>query len=943
MSPVQLYGRCVSQHRRVDPVLDVPAGTQVRTRGWIGERIALTEEHWLIPAPASNPGMVDMFRRPVDLKAPNGPFAGEDPRDGRNPGPLPWAGEFAGKWLIAAVQSIRMTGNPLLHERVNQVSSGLVATQDQGGSLGLDLAWDAWNQYHVMLGLLRRYQQTGSVSLLTAVRRAADRMVRRYGGRAGELALEHPGDVEMNQAVLHLLLLLYQETGAAEYLNLAEQIRDEWATSGNYLANALAGNDFYRAPRHRWESLHAVQAIAEFYLITGEDCYQKAFAQIWRNLVDLEGHADGGLGGSEGTTGDRYTAQYVETCATVAWMALTVDMLRICGDPAAADQLELSLFNAMLGAQSADGRVWTYHTPVGGAALSALPQDIPAAPWAPEVFMGYRLPTTYDLDWQQRDRYPQLSCCAANGARGLGSLSEWALMRGADGVTVNFYGPSTATIEAPDGAWLTIEQDTDYPLGGHIDLRLDLRVPSAFVLRLRIPAWSASTSVRVNGQPQDCRAGTYCAIQRTWLPGDRIEVDLDLAVRFVDGAGRTAGRVTVYRGPLLLTCDGRWGTDPLDPPSIHREQPTAVSLADLDTRVKATFRTTGAPMTLCDYASAWAFGAGRISGPPRIDVPWQFTRSAWLVDRSRTRDFLSGHLMLNPDGSVGGYSHPNEARWGFEGDVLTFYAANGAASTRFTIRESRNGRQWLSGFSLFDPAVRHVLCEVDEGVVGKTWQFARHTDRGSSVILPQLATLPGGRFDRPTHPNESRWAREGDHPVFIAADGVVSTRFGPPRMVNGRVEYAGTFSGDATITHVLSEIDPDPTSKVWLMWRLVDGRDDEGIDDKLRLLPGGRIDGHLHPNEASWSRDGDDLLFHNVQGLVTTRFSALPCRNGVQLWRGTFTPNPSITHVLEERAIGWPLTPGDVSWLPLAPAPGQAPFLCDTGQADTGRSLNLPI
>jgi len=58
----------------VDPVIEVPAGTKVRRR-WIGERIALTEEDWLIPAPASNPGMVDMFRRPVDVKSPNGPQA----------------------------------------------------------------------------------------------------------------------------------------------------------------------------------------------------------------------------------------------------------------------------------------------------------------------------------------------------------------------------------------------------------------------------------------------------------------------------------------------------------------------------------------------------------------------------------------------------------------------------------------------------------------------------------------------------------------------------------------------------------------------------------------------------------------------------------------------------------------------------------------------------
>ena len=65
----------MSQYRCVDPVIEVPAGTKVRPRGWIGERIALTEEDWLIPAPASNPGMVDMFRRPVDVKSPNGPQA----------------------------------------------------------------------------------------------------------------------------------------------------------------------------------------------------------------------------------------------------------------------------------------------------------------------------------------------------------------------------------------------------------------------------------------------------------------------------------------------------------------------------------------------------------------------------------------------------------------------------------------------------------------------------------------------------------------------------------------------------------------------------------------------------------------------------------------------------------------------------------------------------
>ena len=907
-------------YRQVEPVLDVTRDTQFRPRGWIGERVTATEERWLIPAPSSNPGMVEMFARPVNLKSVNGPFAVFG--DWRNPDPAPWAGEFAGKWLIAAVQSIKLTGNPRLHEVTNEVCAHLLATQAADGSLGLDLPWDVWNQYHVMLGLLRRYQQTGAPQLLTAVRRAADRLVSRYGGRTALLAQDFPaGDSEKNQAVLHVLLLLYEETGVESYLRLAEQIRDAWATSGDYLANALAGRDFFRGNRSRWESLHDVQALAELYLISGDARYRRAFEQIWHNLRALERHRDGGFGGSEGTTGDRDTPSYVETCATVAWMALSVDMLRISGVPAAADELELTLFNAMLAAQSPDGRVWTYQTPVGGAPLTPLGAEDMAAPLTPEVFLGYRLPTTYDLDWQQRERYPQLSCCAANGARGLGCLAEWAVMRADDGIAINFYGPSTTTVQAPDGTWVTIEQRTVYPLGGHIELRLDLRVPSAFVLRLRTPAWSASTSVSVGGAAQDCTPGTYCSIDRVWLPGDRVEIDLDLAVRFEDGTGRASGRVVAYRGPLLLTCDGRYETDPLAPPPIHREQPMAVTLDEGDTKVKATFRTTAAPMTLCDYASAWAFGAGRVTVPPDRSVPWQFTRSSWHVDRSRSEDLLAARILLHPDGTIAGYAHPNEARWGFEGDLLTFYASNGAASTRFTIREKRNGRHWLSGFSLLDPAIRHVLSEVDEGVAGKTWQFARRVGGIDSVILPRLATIQGGGFDRPTHPNENRWGHLGGDVVFARADGTVTTRFAAPQMVNGRVEYTGQFVDDPAITHVLTEIDPDVTTKAWRMWQLVPDREAKALDDKLRLLPGGRIDGHLHPNEARWSLDGDDILFQRADGAVTTRLAPRACRDGIMLFEGVFELNRAITHRLEERAVGWPLTPGYVSWLPVASDP----------------------
>ena len=62
--------------------------------GVLGQRIAANADNWLLRAPLANPGLLEMFRV----------------RD-RQPEPqlVPWAGEFVGKYLISAIQALRMT------------------------------------------------------------------------------------------------------------------------------------------------------------------------------------------------------------------------------------------------------------------------------------------------------------------------------------------------------------------------------------------------------------------------------------------------------------------------------------------------------------------------------------------------------------------------------------------------------------------------------------------------------------------------------------------------------------------------------------------------------------------------------------------------------------------------------------------------------------------
>ena len=57
-------------------------------------------------------------------------------------------------------------------------------------------------------------------------------------------------------------------------------------TAPDFKAQAsLAGKEFYQMPKPRWEGLHAIQAIAELYFITGDEKYKQAFTKIWTRRV----------------------------------------------------------------------------------------------------------------------------------------------------------------------------------------------------------------------------------------------------------------------------------------------------------------------------------------------------------------------------------------------------------------------------------------------------------------------------------------------------------------------------------------------------------------------------------------------------------------------------------------------------------------------------------
>lgn len=516
------------------------------------------------------------------------PFRDRNERDGR------WRCEFWGKIVRSAIRSWHAVPDPGLEQLIRKTVHDLCATQTPDGCISSYPAelqtkdWDIWGRKYALLGLCRYYREIErSEEVRHAVARCLDHLMTQVGPEAQRIVDcgHHTGLAA--SSLLGAVVAAARVTGEKRFLDYAKWIAAQGgSTEGDIFALARRGT----APAElgngkAYEMTSCFEGLLELYRETGDPEQLDAVMKYFRAVRDRELFITG-AGGLKDMWGEFWyegrrnqtrsdAGSLGETCVTTTCIRFFGQILRLTGELSAADEMERALYNGILGAMVPDGSWWLHANP---------------APLAGSSFKkraGDQIPG-YGED-----------CCVAQGPEALATAACYAVMRTEEGPAVLFYEACEAKIPLADGSEAALSITGNYPDGATAAITVSLSAPRRFRLKLRVPAWSTRTRIRVAGEEIPARPGTFAEIDRLWTTGDRVELEFDLRFRAVpapDGGALLAA----MRGPVLFARDSRLGEldTPVSPEEIENAQeipaePEFARLCRLPDGSK-----------LCDYASA---------------------------------------------------------------------------------------------------------------------------------------------------------------------------------------------------------------------------------------------------------------------------------------------------------------------------------------------------
>ena len=454
----------------------------------------------------------------------------------KRPGEQEWIGEHVGKYLDAAVSTYRFTHDARLKTQMDRIALALIATQKDDGYLGTYTddqrwtSWDVWVHKYDLIGLLSWYRLTGDERALTASRRIGNLLIATFQtGKVDIIATSDEAGMAAT-SVLEPICQLYRFTGDARYLAFAHFIVDKaWEQpNGPKILTSLLGSGsvFKTANNKAYEMMSNLVGLLDLYRLTGEDRYFKAGQTAQADIVERRRYLTGTTSAHEHFRDDldlpaEENDEVGEGCATVTWLQLNLQLLRLTGDARYAQEIERTVFNQLLGAQEPQTGDICYFTPMNG----------------------------------RKHPLTNINCCRSSEPRGIALIPQlvWGSLRAnsAPEIAVEILAPGEAVIDG-----VRVVAETQYPFRGTAALTLYPAEPRQLTLAVRVPEWAPRMTARLStGEAVTAKAGEYLRVTRQWKSGDRVDIAMDLSVRFASGGRSYPGYLAVERGPLVLALE----------------------------------------------------------------------------------------------------------------------------------------------------------------------------------------------------------------------------------------------------------------------------------------------------------------------------------------------------------------------------------------------------
>ncbi|MFC5649431.1 glycoside hydrolase family 127 protein [Paenibacillus solisilvae] len=457
------------------------------------------------------------------------------------------------KVLEGAAYSLMTDRDPVLEAEIDRIIDLIAAAQEADGYLctyytleAPESKWtdmekhEMYNGGHLIEAAVAYYEATGKRKLLEVACRLADHYDSVFGPDKRHWAEGHE-EIEL------ALVKLYRATDEERYWKLALWLLEErghghgvgkiWDTPDwgpAYCQDDVPVRDIKEVKGHAVRAMYLYTAMADVVHASGDTAYIDALHRVWAHTVERNMYVTGGIGPSvhnEGFTHDYdlpNESAYCETCAAIAMVFWNHRMNLLFGDGKYADIVEREMYNGALSGISLSGDKFFYVNPLASKGEH------------------------HRVDWFGT------SCCPTNLARFLPSIGQYAYAATDDGVAVNQYMNSETVLEVGCGSNVKLKQTTAYPWDGRIELTVVPDRTDKFTIKLRLPGWCRGYKISAQGEQVSGLEGRpengYLVLNRHWVPGDSIVLELDMPVEVVRSRPEVEanlGRFALQRGPVV--------------------------------------------------------------------------------------------------------------------------------------------------------------------------------------------------------------------------------------------------------------------------------------------------------------------------------------------------------------------------------------------------------